>query len=100
MRVTSWNTGLSKEAKAVIRAFQVVSFTFRSIQGLAKDAGLTAQSTQQAVSELMARSLVDQVVRKDGLRFFLTQSGRTAAYNLEQNNQVTWLKGLRSNDSV
>jgi hypothetical protein len=75
---------LTPEAKAIIRALQAGTFTYRSISGLSKDAQLDASSTQMAVNRLVVSGLVDQIPTEKGLRFYLTRGGRAAALGMDQ----------------
>lgn len=91
------NQPISELGKQVIRALASSKYSYRSLEGLSADLQISAQEVQKGLNELFAKKQIDQLVKEDRIRYFLTPEGRTTAYLLEETSAAllsNWFQNL------
>lgn len=81
---------LSENEMKVLKALGESKFTLRSIVGLSKDSGLDKESVTSELNNLIYKELAVQTMGKKGLRWYVTQTGRTviASFNNAPNKDA------------
>lgn len=60
----------------ILKALAEGKYTFRSLQGISKETGLNESDVNILINKLSGDGLIDQSLRSQGIRFFITKSGR------------------------